>query len=59
MMTSDEYRAKAFEAQERADRIHDPQWKAAYTSHAMEWTALAMSADIQAQLEIAAAREDD
>ena len=57
MMTAAEYRAKAFEAQERADSEPDAQWKEAFSSHALEWTALALSADIQTQLEIAAAHE--
>ncbi len=58
-MTAEDYRAKAVAAQERADAEPDPQWKAAFSSHALEWTALALSADIQAMLEIAAAREVD
>ena len=59
MMTASEYRAKSFEAQERADSEPDAQWKEAFSSHALEWMALAMRADIQAQLQIATAREDD
>lgn len=55
-MTANEYRAKALEAQERAAAVHDPVWKEAFSSHTLEWTALALCADIQTQLEIAAAR---
>ena len=57
MMTADEYRTKAIEAQERADSEPDPQWKEAFTSHALEWGALARRDDIQTELEIAAARD--
>ena len=59
MMTAAEYRSKAVAAQDRADSEPDAQWKEAYSSHALEWNALAVSADIQTQLEIAAARADD
>lgn len=59
MMTAVEYRAKSLAAQERADGEPDPQWKAAFSSHALEWAALALSADIQAKLEIDAARAVD
>ena len=58
-MTAAEYRTKASEAQERADSEPDAQWKEAFSSHALEWAALAVSADIQAKLEIDAAREID
>jgi len=57
MMTSDEYRAKAVEARERSECTQDPYFKDAFSLHALEWDSLAMTADLQAQQEIAAARE--
>ena len=57
MMTANEYRAKAVEARERSDSTPNPHFKEAFSFHALEWDLLAMTADIQAQQEIAAARE--
>lgn len=57
MMTADEYRAKAVQARERSDATEVPHFKEAFSLHALKWDSLAMTADIQAQLEVAAARE--
>jgi len=57
MMTADEYRAKATKAREQADATQDAHLKEAFSLHALDWDSLAMTADIQAQQEIAAARE--
>ncbi len=59
MMTADEYRAKASEARERADATEDAHFKEIFALHALKWDSLAMTADIQTQQEIAAAREED
>ena len=57
MMTAEEYRAKAVEAQTRSDATEAPHLKEAFSLHALKWESLAMTADIQAQLEINTARD--
>lgn len=57
MMTAEEYRARAVEARTRSDATEDPHFKEAFSLHALKWESLAMTADIQAQLEINAARD--
>lgn len=57
MMTADEYRTRAAEARERSDKTEDPHYKEEHALHALKWESLAITADIQVQQEIAAARE--
>ena len=63
MMSSDEYRAKAVEASERAASLENPEWKSIFRDHADQWTRLADDADLQdlmrINLAIALAREED
>ena len=59
MMTAAEYRTKATEARLSAEASEDPHFKEAFSLHALKWASLAITADIQAQQEIAAAREDE
>lgn len=60
MMNAKECRAKAAEALSRASDATDPAVRAIYNAHAREWTALALTADVQDKLEIdLTGRNDD
>lgn len=60
MMNAKECRAKAAEALVRATDATDPDVRATYNDHAREWTALALTADVQDKLEIdLTGRNDD
>ncbi len=52
MMNAKECRAKAADALVRASEAASPDVRAIFNAHAREWTALALTADVQDKLEI-------
>ena len=59
MITAAEYRTQAAEDRLRGDASKHPYFKKALSLHALKWDSLAITADIQAQQELAAAREHE